>query len=131
MIIFLTLCYVALLALLVKLKVVKLTTFWKLSPLLWMVLLLIVLFIPMQWGAPLGSVTKYQYVVEIVPNVSGQVIEVPVEVGQRMNQGDVLFKIDPTTFEAAVGNLKEPGNRHRILVVPQGSVAKTEKYCPN
>lgn len=106
MIIFLTLCYVALLAVLVKLKVVKLTAFWKLSPLLWMLLLLILLFIPMQWGAPMGSVTKYQYVVEIVPNVSGQVIEVSATAGQRMNKGDVLFKIDPTTFEAAVGNLK-------------------------
>ena len=33
MIVFLTLCYVAVLALLVKLKIVRLTLWWKLSPL--------------------------------------------------------------------------------------------------
>ena len=48
MIVFLTLCYVAILAVLVKVKVIKLNTFWKISPALWMVLLLVVLFIPMQ-----------------------------------------------------------------------------------
>ena len=74
MIVFLTLCYVAVLALLVKLKIVRLTLWWKLSPLAWVVLLLIVLIIPMQWGAPAGSVIVYQRVVEIVPDVSGTVI---------------------------------------------------------
>ena len=42
-----------------------------------MLLLFIVLFIPMQWGAPPGNVTQHQFVVEIVPNVCGTIIEVP------------------------------------------------------
>ena len=79
MIVFLTLCYVGVLALLIKLKIIRLTLWWKISPVVWMLLLFFVLFIPMQWGAPAGAVTQYQTVIEIIPNVSGQVIDVPVE----------------------------------------------------
>ncbi len=43
-----------------------------------------------------------QYVIPIVPNVSGQVIEVPAEPLVRIDEGDVLFKIDPFPYEAAV-----------------------------
>ncbi len=44
----------------------------------------------------------FQYVIPIVPNVSGQVIEVPAEPLVMMNEGDVLFKIDPFPYQAAV-----------------------------
>ncbi|MEL7526410.1 MAG: hypothetical protein AAFN16_11595 [Pseudomonadota bacterium] len=63
MIVFLTLCYCALLAGLVKFRVVPFNTFWKLSPVLWMAGLFVVLFIPMQWGAPSGPIRLYQNVV--------------------------------------------------------------------
>ena len=106
MIVFLTLCYVAVLGLLIKLKVIKLNLWWKISPAVWMLILLIVLFIPMQWGAPSGTVTNYNYVVEIVPNVSGEVIEVSVEALKPLKKGDVLFKIDPTPFEYNLGRLR-------------------------
>ncbi len=102
MIAFLTLCYVAILAILVWLKVLpnKLST-W-LSIIIWMVLLFVVLFIPMQWGAPAGSARIMTYTVQIIPNVAGPVIEVPVEANRPIKKGDVLFKIDPTTYEAAL-----------------------------
>ena len=102
MIVFLTLVYVALLALLIKLKVIQLNLFWKLSPLLWMLGLFLVLFIPMQWGAPQGTINIYNAVVEIIPNVSGEVIDVPAEGMKRVNKGDVLFRIDPEPFQLAV-----------------------------
>jgi multidrug resistance efflux pump len=47
----------------------------------------------------------FQYVIPIVPNVSGQVIEVPVEGTAVVNQGDVLFKIDPTPYQFTVDQL--------------------------
>lgn len=105
MIVFLTLCYIAVLAILIKLKVIKLNLWWKLSPLAWMLLLLIVLFIPMQWGAPGGAVNLYQGVVEVIPNVSGEVIEVPVKPLVPLTEGDVLFKIDPKPFQDQVDKL--------------------------
>ena len=106
MIVFLTLLYVAALVLLIKLKIIRLTLWWKISPLVWMLLLFIGLFIPMQWGAPAGNVTQYQYVVEIVPNVSGTIIEVPIEGNRPLKKGDVLFKIDPRPYQYRVDQVK-------------------------
>ncbi|MCP4191544.1 MAG: HlyD family secretion protein [Planctomycetaceae bacterium] len=106
MIVFLTLCYVGLLALLIKIGLIKFTLWWKLSPLIWMLLLLVVLFIPMQWGAPSGSINVYAYVVEIIPNVSGEVIEVPARGLERLQKGDTLFRIDPAPFETEVERLE-------------------------
>ena len=102
MIIFLTLCYCAVLYILVRAGVIRLNTFWKASPLLWMITLFIVLFLPMQWGAPSGSVRTYNTVIEIVPNVTGEVVEVPVKPLVEIVKGDVLFKIDPVPFQAVV-----------------------------
>ena len=106
MIVFLTLIYVAILFLAVKIGLIKLNTFWKVSPVLWMVLLFFILFVPMQWGAPAGAVRAYRTVIEIIPNVSGEVLEVPVTPLVPVNEGDVLFTIDPTQYEARVGQLE-------------------------
>lgn len=48
----------------------------------------------------------FQYVIPIVPNVKGQVVEVPVNALAPLKKGDVLFRIDPTPFEYNVANLK-------------------------
>jgi multidrug resistance efflux pump len=105
MIVFLTLIYVAALFLAVKIGIIRLSTFWKISPVLWMVLLFFVLFVPMQWGAPAGAVLMYKPVVEIVPNVNGVVTEVPVKALAPLKKGDVLFTIDPTQYQARVDQL--------------------------
>ena len=105
MIVFLTLCYVAVLALLLKLKVIRLTLWWKISPVIWFLVLLVALFIPMQWGAPTGTVQVYQYVVEVIPEVSGKVVEVPVKPLSPLKEGDVLFRIDPRPFQNQVDSL--------------------------
>ena len=104
MIVFMTLAYVVVLFALVKFKVIKLNLFWKMSPALWMLLLFVVLFIPLQWGAPSGKVNVYNNVIEIVPNVSGEVVEVPVEGLVDVKKDDLLFKIDPEPFQIALKN---------------------------
>jgi len=48
----------------------------------------------------------FQYVIPIVPNVKGQVIEVPIEGTEVVNKGDVLFRIDPTPYQFTVDQLK-------------------------
>jgi multidrug resistance efflux pump len=106
MIVFLTLIYVVLLFLAVKIGIIKLNSFWKISPVLWMVLLFFVLFVPMQWGAPAGAVRVYQSVIEIVPNVNGEVLEVPVQPLVPLREGDVLFTIDPIQYQARVEQLE-------------------------
>lgn len=137
MIVFLTLCYVGVLALLIKLKVIKLTLWWKISPVVWMVVLFCVLFIPMQWGAPAGAVTQYQTVIEIIPNVGGQVIDVPVKPLEPIKKGNVLFRIDPETYQAAVDQLKAQLDLAKIRLAQSkelaaaeaGSVYEVERYA--
>ena len=100
MIIFLVACYIALLAVFVWLKFIRLNLFWKISPLVALLLLNIGLFIPMSWGAPQGPVLVVRHSVAIVPDVAGEVLEVPVEANKPLKAGDVLFRIDPRPFEA-------------------------------
>ena len=49
-----------------------------------------------------ADVRAMNYVIPIVPRVTGQVTEVPIEPNRPIKKGDVLFKIDPVPFEAAV-----------------------------
>ena len=106
MIAFLTLCYIGLLAALVYFKVIRLNFGWKLSPVVFAVICTVVLVFPMQWGAPSGTVNVYRAVVEIVPNVSGEVLEVPARPLEPIKQGDVLFTINPAPFQAEVDRLE-------------------------
>ncbi|MDX2318594.1 MAG: efflux RND transporter periplasmic adaptor subunit [Hyphomicrobiaceae bacterium] len=87
---------------LVWLKILPNKLWTWLSAVAWVVLLFVVLFIPMQWGAPAGSARILTYTVQIIPNVAGPVLEVPVEANRPIKKGDVLFTIDPTTYEAAL-----------------------------
>src|SRR5216117_3868483 len=48
------------------------------------------------------DVRAMNYVIPIVPRITGQVTEVPIQPNQPIKKGDVLFKIDPVPFEAAV-----------------------------
>ena len=105
MIVFLTLIYVALLFLLIKLGKVPNSKMTWLTVIPYMLVLLIVLFIPMQWGAPTGSARVLTYSVAIVPNVAGQVIDVPVVPNKPLKKGDVLFRIDPRIYRAALDDL--------------------------
>src|SRR3954470_4971173 len=48
------------------------------------------------------DVRVMNYVVPIIPRVTGRVISVPVEPNRPIKKGDVLFKIDPVPFEVQV-----------------------------
>lgn len=106
MIVFLLNAYIALLVALIWLKIVPGNLFWKLSPLLVLLLLLVGFFIPMGWGAPSGTAIVGRQSVAIVPNVSGEVIDVPAQPNTPLKAGDVLFRIDPTPYEAQLNALK-------------------------
>jgi multidrug resistance efflux pump len=60
----------------------------------------------------------FNYVIPIVPNVKGQVIEVPAEPLIAMEKGDVLYKIDPAPYQFAVDSLAasiEQARAQRLL----------------
>jgi multidrug resistance efflux pump len=92
--------YLVILLILVKLKIVPFNLFWKISPVIVLLLLLFGLFIPMNWGAPQGPALVVRHSVAIVPDVAGEVAEVPVEPNRPLKAGDVLFRIDPAPYQA-------------------------------
>src|SRR3954471_23916927 len=61
------------------------------------------LFLLLNISAPAtDDVRAMNYVIPIVPRITGQVTEVPIQPNRPIKKGDVLFKIDPVPFEAAV-----------------------------
>ncbi|MGV2980426.1 efflux RND transporter periplasmic adaptor subunit [Camelimonas sp. ID_303_24] len=106
MIIFLLNVYLVILFIIVKLGLVRFNLFWKCSPFIVLLLLVVGLFIPMGWGAPSGATLLGRQSVAIVPDVAGEVIEVPVQPNAPLKAGDVLFRIDPAPYEAQLKALQ-------------------------
>jgi multidrug resistance efflux pump len=52
------------------------------------------------------DVRVIKYVVNVVPQVRGRVLEVPVEPNRLVKKGDVLFRIDPTPYALTVKSLE-------------------------
>jgi multidrug resistance efflux pump len=52
------------------------------------------------------DVQVVKYVVQVIPRVTGRVIEVPVEPNRLVRKGDVLFRIDPRPFQYEVDRLE-------------------------
>ncbi len=67
------------------------------------------------------DVRVIRYVVQIVPQVRGRVVEVPVTGNSPVHKGDVLFRIDPTPFALQVKALEAQ------LVNAQGSAGKLKQ----
>jgi multidrug resistance efflux pump len=53
-----------------------------------------------------ADVRVIKYVVQMMPQVRGRVIEVPIEGNRLYRKGDVLFRIDPTPYELEVKSLQ-------------------------
>jgi len=61
----------------------------------------------MAYYHPASKKARIFYVAtQIVPNVRGKVIEVPVVPNMPLKKGDILFKIDPTPYQAKVDEIK-------------------------
>jgi RND family efflux transporter MFP subunit len=98
--------YLVILFLLVHFRIVRFNLFWKCSPFIVLLLLLVGLFIPMGWGAPTGAAFVARNSVQIIPDVSGEVIDVPVAPNTALKAGDTLFKIDPVPYESQLKALQ-------------------------
>ncbi|MBV6823423.1 HlyD family secretion protein [Pseudomonas sp. PD9R] len=84
------------------------------------VLMIGALIFTMNYNHPYSEVARSYFIsVPVIPVVSGQVIDVPVQPNQPLQKGDVLFRIDPTPFEYRVKSIKAQlisanGDRFRI-----------------
>ena len=90
-----------------KFKLIPVTTYTVFTAILGGVVILAVLFILLSVFHPVSHDGRmYAPVVQIVPQVRGLVIEVPVEANKPLKKGDVLFRIDPQPFQIEVDRLR-------------------------
>jgi multidrug resistance efflux pump len=90
----------------IKLKLLPWTTPWKVGVAIFPVVAIAAMLLLLNIFAPTTSdVRVVKYVVPIVSQVRGRVIEVPVENNRPVKKGDVLFRIDPTPYQNEVHSL--------------------------
>jgi multidrug resistance efflux pump len=90
-----------------KFKVVPVNTYTIVTAFLGGGVILLLLYVFLSVFHPVAHDGRmYAPVVQIVPNVRGLVIEVPIEANQPIKKGDVLFRIDPKPFQIDVDRLR-------------------------
>jgi multidrug resistance efflux pump len=90
-----------------KFKIIPITTYTIVTAFLGGGVILLLLYVFLSVFHPVSHDGRmYAPVVQIVPNVRGLVIEVPIQANQPLKKGDVLFKIDPTPFQIEVDRLR-------------------------
>jgi multidrug resistance efflux pump len=90
-----------------KFKVIPVTTYTIVTAFLGGGVILLLLYILLSVFHPVSHDGRmYAPVVQIVPNVRGTVIEVPVQPNVPVSKGDVLFKIDPQPYQIEVDRLR-------------------------
>jgi multidrug efflux system membrane fusion protein len=62
-----------------------------------------------------GNVEAYSSV-QVKSQVGGQIVEVPVTAGQEVSTGEVLFRLDPRPFDAAVAEAEAHLSRNKALL---------------
>jgi multidrug resistance efflux pump len=122
MILFLTLLWIAGLALAVRAGWIQLTLWWKLSPVLWSLFLLVALMVPLQSWAPSGSFITGHQTVAIVPEVNGQVTAIQARPNTPLKKGAPLFSIDKSHYQAALDNAEASFSLAQIYLEQQAQL---------
>src|SRR5215203_40119 len=91
----------------IKFKWLPWTTPWKVAVVIFPIVMIAMLLLALNIVAPTtGDVRVVKYVVPVVSQVRGRVVEVPVENNRPVKKGDVLFSIDPTPYQNEVHSLE-------------------------
>ena len=91
----------------IKFKLLPWNTPWKVAVAIFPVVMIAIMLLLLNIFAPTTTdVRVVKYVVPIVSQVRGRVIEVPVENNRPVKKGDVLFRIDPTPYQNDVQSLE-------------------------
>lgn len=79
-------------------------------PLLALVLAAIVALILVIWQLQTSPETNDAYVytdtIDVVPEVSGRIVEMPIRDNQRVKKGDLLFRLDPRPYQAMLDDAR-------------------------
>jgi multidrug resistance efflux pump len=91
----------------IKWQLLPWTTPWKVGVAIFPVVMIAILLLLLNIVAPTTTdVRVVNYVVPVVSQVRGRVVEVPVENNRPVKTNDVLFRIDPTPYENEVRSLE-------------------------
>lgn len=91
----------------IKLKLLPWTTPWKVAVAIFPVVAIAAMLLLLNIFAPTTTdVRVVNYVVPVVSQVRGRVIDVPVENNRPVKKDDVLFRIDPTPYSNEVQSLE-------------------------
>jgi multidrug resistance efflux pump len=92
---------------LVKFKLVPINVYTIFTAMAGGVVILVLLYVCLSVFHPVSHDGRmYAPVVQIVPEVRGVVIDVPVEANKPLKKGDVLFRIEPRPFQIEVDRLR-------------------------
>lgn len=84
----------------IKKKWLPWNTPWKVTVVIIPVVALTATILTLNVVAPsTNDVRVIKYVVQVIPQVRGRVIEVPVEPNRLVKKGELLFRIDPTQYQ--------------------------------
>ena len=90
-----------------KFKIIPVNMWTVVTAILGGVLILVALLLFLTLYHPFSKDGRmYAYTTPIIPEVRGLVVNVPVEPNTMLEQGDVLFQIDPTTYALEVDRLE-------------------------
>jgi multidrug resistance efflux pump len=117
----------------IKFKLLPWTTPWKVGVAILPVVALTAMILLLNIFAPTTQdVRVVKYVVPIVSQVRGRVTEVPVENNRPVKKGDVLFRIDPTPYEAEVRSLEaQLSSNEAKVVADRARLAEAQTRLPD
>ena len=117
----------------IKFKLLPWTTPWKVGVAITPVVALATMLLVLNVVAPTTTdVRVVKYIVPIVSQVRGRVIEVPVENNRAVKKGDVLFKIDPVPYEIEVRALEaQLASEEAKVGAEEAKVGETQARLPD
>lgn len=101
-------------------------------PLLLIVIGAIVALIAVIWHLQTSPQTNDAYVytdtIDVVPEVTGRIVEMPVRDNQRVKKGDLLFRIDPRPYQAMLADAKSRLAALDAQITLTGRTIKAQEY---
>lgn len=106
--------------------------FGKKWPLMALVITAIVALILVIWQLQTSPQTNDAYVyadtIDVVPEVSGQIITLPVEDNQRVKKGALLFRIDPRPYQAMLEDAQSRLDALDAQIMLTGRTITAQQY---
>lgn len=101
-------------------------------PLTLLVMAAIVALILVIWQMQTSPQTNDAYVyadtIDVVPEVSGRIIEMPARENLRVKQGDLLFRLDPRAYEAMLADAESRLAALDAQIMLTGRTIKAQQY---